>query len=86
MSLCSGFINETCVRINGFSMVLYGFEVLGEVAKSHTVRLLWFCNSILFYVSHIMTKPAFTGCEQQRCRSAFASAQSDQRLCRSLPE
>ena len=28
-----------------------------------------------------MTKPAFAICEQQRRRSACASAQSDQRLC-----
>ena len=31
-----------------------------------------------------MTKPAFAICEQQRCRSACASRQSDQRLCCSL--
>ena len=32
-------------------------------------------------VSHVMTKPAFAICEQQRHRSACASAQSDHRLC-----
>ena len=37
------------------------------------------------YMSHFMTKPAFAICEQQRRRSACASAQSDQRLCCSLP-
>ena len=32
-----------------------------------------------------MTKPAFAMCEQQRRRSACAFAQSNQRLCCSLP-
>ena len=32
-----------------------------------------------------MTKPVFAICEQQRRRSAYASAQSDQHLCCSLP-
>ena len=35
-------------------------------------------------VSHIMRKPVFAICEQQRRRSACASAQSDQCLCYSL--
>ena len=36
-------------------------------------------------MSHVMTKPDFAICEQQRRRSACASAQSDQRLCCLLP-
>ena len=36
-------------------------------------------------MSHVMTQPVFALCEQQRCRSACAAAQSDQRLCSSLP-
>ena len=32
-----------------------------------------------------MRKPVYAICEQQRCRSACTSAQSDQRLCYSLP-
>ena len=35
--------------------------------------------------SHVMRKPAFAICEQQRRRSACTSAQSDQHLCCSLP-
>ena len=35
-------------------------------------------------MSHIMRKPVYAICEQQRHRSAWASAQSDQRLCCSL--
>ena len=36
-------------------------------------------------LSHVMRKPAYVKCEQERCRSACASAQSDQRLYCSLP-
>ena len=35
-------------------------------------------------MSHVMRKPVFAIYEQQRCRSACACAQSDQRLCYSL--
>ena len=43
------------------------------------------CNSVCifrthYYMNHIMRKPVFAICEQQRRRSACASAQSDQRL------
>ena len=43
-------------------------------------------SDILFqyHMSHVMRKPAFAICEQQKRRSACASAQSDQRLCYSL--
>ena len=36
-------------------------------------------------MSHVMRKPVYAICEQQRCRSACACVQSDQRLCFSLP-
>ena len=36
-------------------------------------------------VSHVMRKPVFAICKQQRHRSACTSAQSDQCLCCSLP-
>ena len=36
------------------------------------------------YLSHVMRKSALAICEQQSCRSACASAQSDQHLCCSL--
>ena len=38
-----------------------------------------------FYLSHVMRKLVYATCEQQRNRSACKSAQSDQRLCYSLP-
>ena len=37
------------------------------------------------HMSHIMRKPVYAICEQQRCRLASASAQSDQRLWCPLP-
>ena len=33
------------------------------------------------HLSHVMRKPVYAICEQQRCRSSGASAQSDQPLC-----
>ena len=35
-------------------------------------------------MSHVMRKPVLAICKQQRCRSACASAQSDQHLCCSI--
>ena len=51
---------------------------------------LFFSNEFLqiitvHYLSHVMRKTVYAICEQQRRRSACASAQSDQRLCCSLP-
>ena len=40
------------------------------------------CSS---YLSHVIRKPVYAICEQQRCRPAYAFAQSDQRRCCSLP-
>ena len=39
----------------------------------------------LCWMGHFMRKPVLAICEQQRCRSARASAQSDQHICCSLP-
>ena len=36
-------------------------------------------------MGHVMRKPVYAICEQQRCRSACASVQSDQQLCCLLP-
>ena len=33
------------------------------------------------YMGHVMIKSVYAICEQQRCRSACSSTQSDQRLC-----
>ena len=61
-----------------FSEVLY---------KKPTLKILDFLHYIykqLYKLSHIMRKSVFVTCEQQRCRSACVSAQSDQCLCCSL--
>ena len=48
------------------------------------------CTAISFmpvwhYLSHIIRKPVYAMCKQQRRRSTCASVQSDQHLCFSLP-
>ena len=43
------------------------------------------CKINILYVSDVMRKPVNAICEQQRRRSACECAQSDQRLCCSLP-
>ena len=40
---------------------------------------------VLWKLSHVMRKPVYAICKQQRHRSACAFAQSDQHLCFSLP-
>ena len=40
---------------------------------------VWFLRSH-YYTSHVMRKPVYAKCKQQRRRSACASTQSDQRL------
>ena len=37
-------------------------------------------------MGHVMRKPVYTLCEQQRCRSACTSVQSDQHLCCPWPD
>ena len=41
--------------------------------------------SIVRKICHVMSKPAYTKCEQERHKSACTAAQSYQRLCYSLP-
>ena len=41
-------------------------------------------NMLEIHLRHVMRKPVLWLCDQQRCRSACASAQSDQHLCCSL--
>ena len=43
------------------------------------------CGMAWYSMSHIMRKPVYAICEQQRRRSACASTQSDQHLCCLLP-
>ena len=50
----------------------------------HMTRLIWAFAGCIGYLSHVMRKHVLAICEQQRCRSACASAQSDQHLWCSL--
>ena len=43
------------------------------------------CYSCMILLRRVMRKPFYAICEQQRCRSACASSQSDQHICCSLP-
>ena len=43
------------------------------------------CDNLWHHLSHIMRKPVYATCLQQRCISACAFAHSDQRLCYLLP-
>ena len=53
----------------------------GTGFKSKQFSLILFFS----YFSHVMRKPVYATCEQQRRRSACSSAQSDQHLRCSLP-
>ena len=45
----------------------------------------YYTNEKPQHMSHVMRKPVYAICEQQRHRSACTSAQSDQQLCCLLP-
>ena len=79
--------NRTAKCINGDkqhrprSAVWSWFTLFAQGYLSENLGLryaAWNC------LSHVMRKPVLARCEQQRCRSACASAQSDQHLCCSL--
>ena len=60
----------------------YQIRLSRPIWALHLSLLLW--KWYLSHMSHVIRKPVFAICEQQRRRSAFASAQFDQRLCYSL--
>ena len=70
-----GYIFEK-LKIMGWTSVV--LEIM-KLSSAHISEM--YCSDL----SHIMRKPVYAICEQQRRRSACASAQSDQRLCCSLP-
>ena len=57
---------------------------VGVIIFAAYLRKCWVFKSA-DNMSHVMRKAVYGVCEQQRRRSACASAQSDQRLCCSLP-
>ena len=77
-SYCIGNFHKS---IEGFAYQNVIFELLILVKRWG----LALGNVVLAdYMSHVMRKPVYTLCEQQRPRSACASAPSDQHLCCSL--
>ena len=70
--------NTVLFKFFCFATTVSWYLYIGHFIDSFT-RLL-FCFLTL-HLSHIMRKPVYAICEQQRRRSACASAQSDQRLC-----
>ena len=62
-------------------------QLIIKVFKLQFERLYFNTTAIqmVLSLSHVMRKPVNAICEQQTRRSACASAQSDQRLCCSLP-
>ena len=52
---------------------------LVAILRLQLLQILW------KHLSHVMRKLVLSICEQKRCRSACAYAQSDQHLCCSLP-
>ena len=67
---------------------LFYMQIGKIIEKENTQALSWHHSAIeisLSLMSHVRRKPGYSICEQQRHRSACTSAQSDQRLCCSLP-
>ena len=70
---------------------LFVWICLLQCACFHCTECRWIRNSLkdqnlaCNLMSHSMRKPVHAICKQQRRRSACISAQSDQRLCCSLP-
>ena len=54
------------------------------VSSSENLFMPYVNNKGADQLSRVIRKPVYALCEQQRCRSACASTQSDQRLCCSL--
>ena len=63
-------------------------SVADGVGSLNGSRLYGFLRWLLcqYGMSHVIRKPVYALCEQQRRRSACADAHSDQHLCCSLPD
>ena len=61
------------------------FNLAFQTVSSGIPMKVHFSYGFWYKLSLVMIKPAYAICKQQRCRSACTSAQSDQRLCWSLP-
>ena len=77
---CSNGAMSPLWMLNGFFLFINLF--------SHDLELFpLLIDSVcqLNHLSNVMRRPFLAICEQQRCRSACASVQSDQHICCSLP-
>ena len=57
----------------------------GKIAVNGYGKVLFNFRNTFGKISQVMRKSVYAICEQQMCRSAYASAQSDQHLCCLLP-
>ena len=73
--MSSNFLNTLYIENMIFDM---------PVSDSDKPYFTMFPKKIFSYMSHVMRKLVLAVCEQQRCRSAWKSVQSDQHLCCSL--
>ena len=68
--------------------ILFFFTLAVFLCRSN-LRLIFLVDLSLqfsgYHLSHVVRKPVYAICEQQRHRSACALSQSDQRLYCSLP-
>ena len=66
----------------------FSFPEITETSSADAFEMTSVCYCPIdvpwVYMNHIMRKPVYAICEQQRRRPACASTQSDQRLCCSL--
>ena len=71
-------------------IVFYGRKLRFMASLMHCRKTKFLTKKTTIYIPkwqlcHVMRKPVYAICEQQRRRSACPSTQSDQRLCFSLP-
>ena len=82
---CRAMVKWGQISIISLSQALASFRTEKALARLREWTSLPERSLFVYELSHVMRKPVFAICEQQRCRSACASAQSDQHLCCSLP-
>ena len=77
------FTNWSCTDGQGdYSTHSKSWPSVAQPSADHAIVTgKWYMS---YSLSHIIRKPVFAICDQQRCRSACAFAQSDQHLCCSL--
>ena len=77
---CSNKAMPPLWMLNGF---FHFINLFSHVLELFPLLIDSVCQ--LNHLSHVMRRPILAICQQQRCRSACASVQSDQHICCSLP-